>query len=329
MDSPEQPGHERKRDRLVNETRQLIADWDAVLNPPDRDLYFEFEGEIPPFQTGKLDRFSVTNAWWLAELCRLAYTPDAKEAGRFWNREKPPRRAMLEGKTTFREIHSVHKTGNHASIYLGESEGSRPFTVLCFRGTSKFRQWVMNFTASPRGWEFIDRNRGITGAFVHSGFDIFFKRIWPKLHHKLLALPRPFVFTGHSLGGALANLAAVEERPDLLVTFGAPKAGNAGFSKLLDEIPHHRLINDLDLVPHVPPADPGAGEREFFHSGSRIFLGRQGQIVDSVQPGLDESLDPLHLLREAFRQPVPPACVVDHLMVSYCRKLRAGVGINE
>ncbi len=310
-------------DQFKQKAREIIADWESALNPPDRFLFFqEIEG-IQPFSPGTLTDFSLTNAWWLAELCRLAYTPDSKEARYFRNRKKPPRSNWLEPQTTFREVHSIHKTGNHASIYLGETPEGERFTVLCFRGTSRFRQWVMNFTAMAQPWEYADGSRGHNGAYVHAGFDLLNKRVWSQLHSKLMSLPRPFIFTGHSLGGALATLAAVEEKPDLLLTFGAPRVGNAVFNELLDEIPHYRFINDLDLVPQVPPSDPNAGAKEYHHHGQRILLGTDGEITH--QEEVPEVLNAMGLLREAFSKPVPPDFIIDHLMTSYCRKLRSQI----
>ena len=311
------------RDEFKFKTRQLIADWDGVLNPPDRFTFFENADKIPPFDLESLTEFSPTNAWWLGELCRLAYTPDAKESGYFKNRKQPVRASWLEPQTTFREVHSIHKTGNHASIYLGETEAGKRFTVLCFRGSSRLRQWIMNFTAMPQEWAFANGTCGHSGAYVHAGFDILAKRIWPQLHEKLMSLPRPFIFTGHSLGGALATLAAVEEKPDLLLTFGAPKVGNPLFYSLIGDTPHFRLINSLDLVPHVPPADPGMKNREFIHSGQRIFLTESGNAVPEDDPA--GNTNAISHLRDAFRQSTPPACIVDHLMWSYCRKLRAQI----
>ena len=69
------------------------------------------------------------------------------------------------------------------------------------------------------------------------------------------------IFTGHSLGGALANLAAVqyaEKHPDhkdvRLYTLGQPRVGGAGYAKYHEsKVPHYfRLVHAKDLVPHKP-----------------------------------------------------------------------------
>lgn len=70
--------------------------------------------------------------------------------------------------------------------------------------------------------------------------------------------------TGHSLGGALALLnaheAAAEDIPGLshvsVVSFGAPRVGNAAFGRELDELGVKvlRLVNKQDMVPRLPGA---------------------------------------------------------------------------
>jgi len=82
----------------------------------------------------------------------------------------------------------------------------------------------------------------------------------------------PVQTTGHSLGGALAVLAALwvrhhlhfgggsamtgETVPISMYTYGQPRVGLAPFAKYLMEIDieHFRVVNGADLVPHIPVA---------------------------------------------------------------------------
>ena len=69
--------------------------------------------------------------------------------------------------------------------------------------------------------------------------------------------------TGHSLGGAMASLAATTisklgyMSPDKikLITFGEPRVGDADYASAVDTlIPYvYRIIHAHDIVPHVPP----------------------------------------------------------------------------
>jgi len=64
--------------------------------------------------------------------------------------------------------------------------------------------------------------------------------------------------TGHSLGGAIATLAAADlysVTPDLtLYTFGSPRVGDLAFATYFDKVvpDTFRLVHNADLVPHIP-----------------------------------------------------------------------------
>ena len=65
-----------------------------------------------------------------------------------------------------------------------------------------------------------------------------------------------FYITGHSLGGALAQIAAAALDRDNLAacyTFGSPRVGTAGFDEQV-KCPHYRVINNWDLIPGLPLA---------------------------------------------------------------------------
>ena len=70
----------------------------------------------------------------------------------------------------------------------------------------------------------------------------------------------PVFFTGHSLGGALATLAAVEARLQMptvkvsLYTFGCPRVFSKGMSNVVDQLLPRcfRVVVDGDIVAGVP-----------------------------------------------------------------------------
>jgi hypothetical protein len=88
-------------------------------------------------------------------------------------------------------------------------------------------------------------------------------------------------FLGHSLGGAIANLAALEyimrvKKNDInvkvsLVTFGSPRVGNKVFAQIMNGIGfarQFRVIYGQDPVTGVPPKMIQG--HEFMHSGTEI-----------------------------------------------------------
>jgi hypothetical protein len=96
------------------------------------------------------------------------------------------------------------------------------------------------------------------GGRVHAGFDSAFAEISDALD-VVVRTKRPeqrLWLTGHSLGGALATLAAAHlgaARIQGLYTFGSPRVGNAAFVAELPRESHYRLVHRADWVPTVPP----------------------------------------------------------------------------
>eukprot|EP00435_Cladocopium_sp_Y103_P038325 s1854_g10.t1 len=85
---------------------------------------------------------------------------------------------------------------------------------------------------------------------------------------------------GHSLGGALATLFAVDIKRrgwqiDGVVTFGSPRVGQGAFKSLYQELNLHHLMmrfaNQTDPVPWVPPSSSG-----FEHVVEEYALGSTG-----------------------------------------------------
>lgn len=93
---------------------------------------------------------------------------------------------------------------------------------------------------------------------VHRGFLTAFEQVAPEIREALKLAQvgdRPIYITGHSLGGALAIIAAKELESDQVAacyTFGSPKVGDQEFGTDIKP-PVYRLVNSADLVPRVPP----------------------------------------------------------------------------
>jgi predicted lipase len=68
------------------------------------------------------------------------------------------------------------------------------------------------------------------------------------------------IFTGHSLGGAIANLAAFDfanarhHRSFRLYTFGQPRVGDEKYANAVSTAisNHFRVVHKKDIVPHKP-----------------------------------------------------------------------------
>jgi triacylglycerol lipase len=138
---------------------------------------------------------------------------------------------------------------NKDQAFLAVREGH--FAVLAFRGSEEkeFRDTDLNFRLIPLP--------GISGVMVHRGFFEVFSRCKSEIEaavNESVPSTLGFYITGHSLGGALAQIASAALNRDNLAacyTFGSPRVGTAGFGEQI-KCPHYRVINNWDLVPGLP-----------------------------------------------------------------------------
>jgi triacylglycerol lipase len=130
--------------------------------------------------------------------------------------------------------------------------------IVAIRGTKTVWEWIGDFDAAPVPW-FSNPSAGL----VHMGFQLTYEHICKSLRALLQGcngVQKVFV-TGHSLGGALAVLAAYDIVADILpavhvevYTFAGPRAGAPEFvGKFNALVPvRYRIVNFMDAVPQVP-----------------------------------------------------------------------------
>jgi hypothetical protein len=118
---------------------------------------------------------------------------------------------------------------------------------------------------------------GCDNCKVHRGFYTAllddFDAVTNEIKRLLTQYPNAKVkTTGHSLGAALAQLAAMELlhrgiKVDNVYNFGQPRTGNSFFSAYSSSsIPQFRHVHYKDPVPHVPP--PAFG---FVHTCNEMY----------------------------------------------------------
>jgi len=117
-------------------------------------------------------------------------------------------------------------------------------TVIAFRGTEEAEDFVTDIRALP--WYSTK-----LGAWCHAGFLKSVRPLFGKIKHR-----ESVYLTGHSLGGALAQIYAAylvtEGYKPFLTTFGAPRAGMQGLCDISSQCEGKRYVRDGDTVPHVP-----------------------------------------------------------------------------
>lgn len=175
--------------------------------------------------------------------------------------------------------------------------------LVAFRGSSEARDFIQDAKFLK---EDLMYSRDGNEVEVHAGFIAAFEsvdvEVVKQVKNLLGILPGArIIITGHSLGGALAQLCALEfarqKLPlDLVVTFGSPRVGNKTFATIYNEAqiackpctnggtqiaPGYNSLRDLTLnvvnegdpVPLLPPLLNG-----YRDCGTEYFLRRNGAV---------------------------------------------------
>jgi len=186
--------------------------------------------------------------------------------------------------------------------------------VLSFRGTEVTQK--SDVLADLKA----GKNLEACGGKVHVGFKDELNKLWPAITVSLANINTLYV-TGHSLGAAMATIAAsrMQTKVIALVTFGSPRAGNQEFVNSLT-VTHYRVQNNCDDVTKVPFKLMG-----FAHHGTHKYMNFTGEFRD---------LTPWQQVKDMARSRLKARAkgqkfigVFDHMMENYIAKL-AKLGNN-
>lgn len=242
--------------------------WDAVLKPGKATVYFDVLAKTK-FEADATS-YSKANAWWLAELCRLVYRQNVDEDE---DAKGQTREEVLAG-VNLHEVDFFNQDDSQAAIVKTTDASDVGFAALVLRGTDTPMDWAVNFRAIPASW----RGKGK----VHKGWSGALEKIWDKVVDSLkknVPTDCPLFITGHSLGAALATLAASLTLPRALYTYGSPRIGDNDFAATLSSVPAYRVVNNRDVVTTVPPPLP------FHHLGELHYITHDGGML--VNPNDD------------------------------------------
>ncbi|MCA9322218.1 MAG: lipase family protein [Planctomycetes bacterium] len=269
---------------------------------PDYDYFRDIE--LRPFHA-HVRGLDLAKAWWLAELCFLVYLRDPESIGRHL------KRAEMQGATFVQR-------GDYRALLAHDDAKA----ILVFRGTDirSMDNWLTDFRV-----RFVQEP---SGARLHGGFVQALDRLWDDLEPRLERLgARPLWVTGHSLGGALATLAARRRHETVhgLCTFGSPRVGDAAFRDSYPPIPSWRVVNEHDLVTVLPPPV------SYRHVGRTMHLRRDGTIldgtdlIDRLRDGLTDRLPGIFRgasnWREIVKRAVRENALADHSPINYALRL--------
>jgi len=248
-----------------------------------------------------------------------------------------------------------------ASSMIGYVMWEDEVAVIAFRGTDpgEVSDWLANLH---------DTSVQTAHGRVHAGFYGAYESLRPQILTicEECSIPTSRLWiTGHSLGGALAVVCALDLSDDErigisgVMTFGQPKIAKGDAAEYLESRFAHRyayFVNHADVVPRVPPG--------YKHCGSLVWFTDNGirrtskinvvfQAPDVTQP-MDEVPPPVDLLgmsetefrelkaklkteKEAILEipegPQPVMATVpfvdDHSMELYLQRVRSLLGVSS
>jgi triacylglycerol lipase len=290
---------------------------DLVIHPEvNLTHYLPFEEAATYAFRPDLTVWSRVNAWWLAESAWLSYWHDLAAV-----------QAVHDRQATGLQCQLIDQGGTQCYVSSNDV-----FAIVAFRGTQ------------PDAWRDVFADAAFpavpwTEHSVRGHVDGGFKKALDVIHGGLAeALARlapgcKVWFTGHSLGAALATLAASRYQTAGVYTFGSPLVGNQSFAAAFNAAFHDgadsrsfRYVNDHDVVTQVPPGPLAFPHGRFTHVDEPRGISRDGNVgtLPSAPPNFIQDVfgSPrflLHTINDAMaaRLPVVPDALTDHTPLYY------------
>jgi triacylglycerol lipase len=167
----------------------------------------------------------------------------------------------------------VSAIGSGAKAYLGYVIESDGMIAVAFRGTENLFDLFTDFN-----WGQVPYPYWSQAGMTHRGFtELYEQSVRPHLHETLrrLSVRKRLLMSGHSLGGAVATLAALDIavhtkfRRLSVCTYGSPKVGSPEFAYAYDRTINasFRVVNTNDIVPLFPPSNVNI---TYAHVGKRM-----------------------------------------------------------
>jgi len=220
---------------------------------------------VDPYTTG----LTAGNAYWMARLSMAVYEK-VSESNQLPDRDRilADLRAEDDG---FVDVVGADRNSAQAAFVEHAN-----YYCIAFRGTNELADWLDNINAFA-----VDE---LFGSF-HRGFWNSVQDVWQPVYslyqERNAAARRPLFLTGHSLGGAMATIAAARlvhlDLPFTSVyTFGQPRAMSRNASRVFNAECRSRFFrfhNNNDIVTRVPARLMG-----YSHVGSYLYIAEEGTI---------------------------------------------------
>lgn len=195
--------------------------------------------------------------------------------------------------------------------------GNNADILIAFAGSSRREDWWDSLSAMQVS---------AFGGRAHKGFAMLLDRVWTRILAALYDLDggdRRIWLAGHSLGGALATLAATRLHhegfePHLTATFGAPPVFDERAAATFEPV-LLRVVNDGDWVPKLQWPRVGS---PYTHVGDELYLLRSGAPATNRYPQhLQARLDRIDRYLEVDRDRLYGDPISDHAIGEYAARL--------
>jgi len=227
---------------------------------------YVFHADINKFNPNTTHYFGE-NALLLADCAKLAYKPENE----------------------IREAMQTQLKFKNFQFFSGESTqgfiaGNDAIIIIAFRGTEGKK--VADVIADAR----VAPTQGPVGL-VHTGFNHALHEVWDAMRPTITRFQdnkQTIWFCGHSLGAALATLAAAEYvindggTVNGLYTIGQPRVGDDKFATHFDNVLINkcfRFVNNNDVVTRIPIPDLVC---KYTHVGNMLYIDSAGRLNDSI-----------------------------------------------
>ncbi|CAK69504.1 unnamed protein product (macronuclear) [Paramecium tetraurelia] len=188
------------------------------------------------------------------------------------------------------EVKAFYKSDHHAQAYVGYNKKEN-LVVVVYRSTQDFINWYNNI-------KFFKHDFGdCKNCKVHLGFwetydDVSAEVLAAAKHLKEKYPTSKLLVTGHSLGGAVAYLAAVDLKKlgynvDYFFTYGSPRIGShefaVWFTSFVGATEHWRVTHYRDMVIHQPPSS-----FSYKHPPQEVWYAHDNKSYKICSGGIDE-----------------------------------------
>ncbi len=266
----------------------------ALFHPGLRPTVLERGGPLPDL--GAL----------CAEASRLAYLQFESNAAQCAQLDEALDRVGLAPAFPFSDS-ATGTQGFAVTLPSGES-------LVAFRGTepNAAADLGTDLEATVERW-------GDGAARVHAGFAHAMRSVAAQVGAWIGDRPTDrLVFTGHSLGAALATLACARWPGGRLITFGSPRVGNTAFVEALTQTARiERYVDCCDIVTHLPPLGDWyaeAGKTRYIDAAGNYPARVDDPLADQASARAD------YLARYAWQHGnVIARDLADHAPINYVR----------